>query len=146
MYLSADRMDKFDVPIEIEAELYRARPVESYDVICIRGRLKTGAHFHFAVTRATERSVPTRLEIVGSKGRAVITQNGKNVSNSFGFAESEPSSPDPLLESMRQFIHQASPNEPKMITHMRDTSGYVLATKAALLSSGAIHHISGKYA
>jgi predicted dehydrogenase len=45
MYLSAERMGEFDMPITVEAELYRAKPIESYDTICLRGRLASGGTF-----------------------------------------------------------------------------------------------------
>ncbi len=145
MYLSAGRMDEFDTPVEVQAELYRARPIQSYDVICMRGRLESGANFHFAVTHATEKSVPCRLEIIGSKGTAAITENGKFVSNNPGLGESEPPCPDPLLESWRQFVRFASFDKPRAMTRLRDARGYVLATNAALLSSGAIHDIPPQF-
>jgi predicted dehydrogenase len=145
MYLSAERMDEYDVPVEIQAELYRARPIESYDVLCMRGRLESGATFHYAVTHATEQSLLPRLEIVGSKGRATITENGRTLSNNLGLGESEPPCLDPLLESWRQFVRLVSFDQRRAIPRLRDAQGYVLATNAALLSSGAIHDIAPQY-
>src|ERR1051326_6205877 len=39
MFLAGDKMDEFVMPTEMEAELYRARPIPSYDVACMRGKL-----------------------------------------------------------------------------------------------------------
>ena len=145
MYLSAEQMDEFDVPVEVEAELYRARPIESYDVICMRGRLASGASFQYDVTHATKNVLPCKLEIIGSKGRAAIIENGKTVSNNLGMTPSEPACPDPLLESWRQFVRFATHDRPQAITRLRDARGYVLATNAALLSSRAIHNIAPRH-
>ena len=55
MYLAGREMDSFDVPRELEAELYRTKPIESYDTICMRGHLKSGIEFQYAVTHASEK-------------------------------------------------------------------------------------------
>jgi hypothetical protein len=115
MYLAAKRGDEFDRPTVIEAELYRARAIESYDTICLRGRLESGVDFHFAVTHAAEKSLPCRLELT------VVPCS------------------DPFLENWRQFVRFARGEESRAATHLEDARGYVLATNAALMSSGGIH-------
>jgi predicted dehydrogenase len=141
MYLAAQRRDEFDLPSVIEGELYRARAIESYDTICLRGRLESGVDFHFAVTHATEKSLPCRLELVGSRGRAWVTENETVAANNLGLPPTVAPCSDSFQESWRQFVRFAQGEEARAATHLEDTRGYVLATNAALMSSGAIHNM-----
>lgn len=139
MYLAGGEMDEFGLPVDIEAELYRVRPIESYDLICIRGHTESDAGFQYVVTHAAEKVVPCKLEVVGSKGRAWITENGAVVGNDLGLSTSACICADPFLESWRQFVQFARGEESRVTTHLEDTRGYVLATNAALASSEGIH-------
>jgi predicted dehydrogenase len=141
MYLAGGQMDEFGVPVDVEAELYRVRPIESYDLICMRGHMESGASFHYAVTHAAEKAIPCKLEVVGSKGRAWIAENGRVFGNDLGLSESARPSADPFLESWRQFVRFARAEQPRVATRLEDTRGYVLATNAALASSGGIHDV-----
>jgi predicted dehydrogenase len=141
MYLAGGKMDEFGLPVDVEAELYRIRPIESYDLICMRGHMESGASFQYVVTHATEKAVPCKLEVVGTKGRAWIAENSNVPGNNLELSESAPSCADPFLESWRQFVRSASGEEPRVATRLEDTRGYVLATNAALASSGGIHDI-----
>ena len=140
MYLAAKRGDEFDRPTVIEAELYRARAIESYDTICLRGRLESGVDFHFAVTHAAEKSLPCRLELTGSKGGAWIVEKETVAANDLGLPVTVVPCSDPFLENWRQFVRFARGEESRAATHLEDARGYVLATNAALMSSGDIHN------
>ncbi len=141
MYVAAEGTDAFALPTEIEAALYRARPIESYDTICMRGQLDCGASFHFVVTHATQEVRPCTLEVIGTKGRAWIVENETTAANTMGLTNSVAYRADPFLESWRQFIRFVSGEEPRVATCLEDTRGYVLATNAALMSSGGIHGV-----
>lgn len=138
MYLAGREMDSFDVPRELEAELYRTKPIESYDTICMRGHLKSGIEFQYAVTHASEKPLPCKLEIVGSKGSAWAVENELAAGSNSGLPISVPSSSVPLLETWREFVRFANGETRRASTHLVDTRGYVLATNAALISSGGI--------
>jgi len=144
LYLAGEQMDEFSLPAEIEAELYRAKSIESYDLICMRGRLRSGTRFRYVVTHATEKAVPCTLEIVGSKGRAWAVENTLAAANDLGLPVSAPSCPDPFLETWRQFVRFASGEGSRVATRLEDTRGYVLATNAALASSGGVHDIGSQ--
>lgn len=141
MYLAGDRMDEFGVPVEVEAELYRVRPIESYDLICLRGHMKSGASFQYAVTHAAEDVVPCGLKVTGSRGHAWIAENGAVLGNDLGLFESVRPCPDPFLESWRQFVQFARAEPSYVATRLEDARGYVLTTNAALASSGGIHSV-----
>ena len=139
MYLAAPGRDEFDLPTVIEAELYRVKEIESYDTICLRGRSKSGVDFHYVVTHAAEKSLPCRLELIGSKGRAWVIENETVAVNNLGLPSTMASFSDPFLETWRQFIRFVHEEEPRAATHLEDARGYVMATNAALISSGGIH-------
>ena len=68
MFLASPQRDGFDEPIEVQGELYRARPtIQSYDTACLRGRFESGTVFVAAFTHATEQQFPFVLEVHGSK-------------------------------------------------------------------------------
>jgi len=142
MYLSGGKLDEFGLPVDVEAELYRVRPIESYDLVCMRGHMDSGASFQYAVTHATEQAVPCKLEVIGSKGRAWIVENSVVAKNNLGLPEQARPCAGPILESWRQFVRFARAQQSRVATRLEDTRGYVLATNAALVSSGGIHDIS----
>lgn len=139
MYLGAERVGEFTLPVTIQAEMYRAKPIESYDTICLRGRLESGVNFHYTVTHAAETSLPCRLEIIGSKGKAWAIEGQALAESDLGLPTTEALRADPFLETWREFVEFARGEKPRATTHLEDTRGYVLATNAALLSSGGIH-------
>jgi predicted dehydrogenase len=145
MFLAGETMDAFAVPDTVEAELYRARPIQSYDVGCLRGTFDGGIEFSCAVAHATEQMVPYRIELIGTNGRAWIADNGKQTGNDRGL----PNPPQPesnlFLESYRGFALYADGQRPRPYTYLADTRGYVLATNGALLSSDGIHDISSAH-
>jgi predicted dehydrogenase len=138
MYLAGEQMDTFAVPTQVEAELYRIKPIDSYDTICMRGRFASDVRFYYAVTHATQELVRCRLEIAGTKGRAWIIENGSVAENNLGLPESINPCADPFEESWRQFV-RFTRGERAPMTTLENTRGYILATNAALESSGGIH-------
>lgn len=145
MYLAGDGMDDFAIPTEVEGEFYRARPIEGYDVVCLRGRLESGVLFSFAATHAVEQRLPHRLDLVGEKGRAWIADDGAVVGNDLGLASPEGAFRDPFDESYRRFIEFASGNASRAATRLHDTRGYVLATNGALIASNGIGTIAARF-
>lgn len=145
MYLAGNEMDDFDVPVEVEGEFYRTRPIESYDVVSMRGLLESGIAFHYSVNHATEFTLPTKIEIIGSKGRAWIGGDPEEVGNDCHLTSPALPYPDAFMESYRQFIRFASGERYRAITSLEDTRGFVLATNGALMASGGIHSINPKY-
>jgi len=138
MFLASEDMDGFAVPGEVEAELYRARPIESYDVAVIRGRFPTGVEFSCAVAHATEAHLPYRIELVGAKGRAWTGHNGDTVGNDLGLPIPPAPERDLFLISYRGFVEYAAGDRPRPYSRLEDALGYVLATNGAWLSSSGI--------
>ncbi len=142
MYMAGERMEDFGIPFEITGELYRARPIESYDVACLRGQFHSGVEFTAAVTHATEQMAPYTFHVRGSEGWACVSQDGSLFESSFPCEENGPDTFEQLLEKThRQFAAFATGEQPRPATSLQDCRGYVLSTNGMLLSSGGIHAI-----
>jgi predicted dehydrogenase len=146
MFLAGAQADEFDVPVEIVGELYRARSMESYDVACLRGKFRSGITFTAALTHATEETLPYRTEVRGTKGWARVSQDGTVFESSFPWPVDFRETFEQLLDKThRQFLVFALGEQPRPLTSLSDTRGYVLATNGMLLSSGGIHPIDAKH-
>ena len=143
MFLAGPSAAAFAVPAEVEGELYRARPIESYDVACLRGVFPSGADFCLAVTHATREFQPFKLEARGSEGWLRLSDDGAKLETSTGESLLAPESTHQLLDLChRQFIDVVRGTGQCTHTSLRDTTGYVRATNGLLLSSGGIHDIA----
>ncbi len=147
MYLAGREAGSFEVPVNVQGELYRARPIQSYDVACLRGRLGSGALFAAALTHATEREFPFQIEVHGDKGWARLSANGTRLETSGGLCMDDPESfADGFARYYRRFFDSAAGDDQRADTRLRDARGYVLATNAMLLSSGGVHAIGEPWA
>lgn len=145
MFLAGDGIDDFGIPVEIEGEMHRARPIESYDTACLRGRVASGTEVYCVVSHATQRHVPFRIEVIGSKGRAWIADNGQNLGDNLGLTRPPPTQADVFLESYRAFRDFALGERPRPFTWLADTRGYVLATNGMWIASDGIRTIPGTH-
>jgi len=140
-YFAAAEEDSFAEPEEICGELYRARPIESYDVTCARGRFPSGIEFEVALTHATQREWPFQIHITGSKGWARVSQNGARLESPWGESHFTNETGPSVDECYRRYMDFIEGNRGKVLTSLKQTRGYVLATNGMLLSSGGIHDI-----
>ena len=145
MFLAAIGPAEFDEPAEVQGELYRARPIESYDTACMRGRFSSGTRFFAALTHATEKPLPFQMEIVGTKGWARVAEDGRLVESSLGSLRCNVDVRDALLRSYVPFLGYTKGERSRPATLLRDARGYSLATNAMLESSGGIHTIDKKW-
>jgi predicted dehydrogenase len=146
MFLAGAEEDEFDAPVEIAAELYRARPIESYDVACLRGKFRSGITFTAALTHATEETLPFFTEVRGAKGWARVSEDGNLFESSFPWPVDFRETFEQLLDKTHsQFRAFALGEQPRPSTSLPDTRGYVLATNGMLLSSGGIHPIEARH-
>ena len=140
MFLAGDEPAGFAAPTEVEGELYRARPIESYDFAALRGKFPSGVSFHVAVSHATKKQLPFCLEVHGSKGWGFLSEDGAKLTTSAGVCHQEAESTIQLIDrNYRQFIAAIRDGTHRFASRLQDTLGYVQATNAMLLSSGGIH-------
>ena len=142
MFLGGDGFSDFAMPVEVEAELYRARPIESYDTACLRGLFSSGARFSVAVTHATKSALPFRIEIRGTKGWARISNDGSTLNTSCGVSCERSESLNQLIDdyykNLIEIIHGQDSYFPSPLS---DTRSYVATTNAMLRSAGGICNI-----
>ena len=141
MFLASDRVDEFEEPVEVQGEMYRARPIESYDVACLRWRVSSEICCFAALTHATKESLPFQLEVIGSKGWARVSEDGRFVESPIGCFRCNEDVGDAMLRSYAAFLGYVKGDRKRPPVLLRDARGYSLATTAMLQSSGGIHAI-----
>jgi predicted dehydrogenase len=146
MYFAGARADEFDVPVEIKGELYRARPIESYDIACLRGTFRSGVSFNAALAHATEHPLPYGVEVRGTEGWARVSRDGDFFESSFTEPiECRESTATLVDKTHRRFLDFARGKEARFSSSLMDTRGYLLATNGMLLSSCGIHTLDERY-
>lgn len=145
MYLAAPRPESFDVPARVQGELYRARPIDSYDTSCLRGEFPSGITFSAALTHATREEMFFHLRVQGTKGWAHLSQDGQRLESSLGNHDYPGETVDLIYDSYRHFVDYMEGQKQAIVTRLVDTRGYVQATNAALFSSDGIHDIAPEW-
>ena len=143
MFLAGATEEGFDSPVEVQAELNRVRPIESYDLASLRARFASGVNLIVTVTHATEGERPFQMEVRGSGGWARISNNGECLESHEGPNFFPPDMEmDPFARMHEDFVDFATGIRPRPRVRLIDTRGHVLATNGALISSGGIQDVS----
>lgn len=145
MYLASPVPGAYDVPVDVQAELYRARPIESYDGVCLRGTLSTGTRYHVVFSHASREALPIRMEVRGTKGWARYVEGSHVCESSFGPVTHVEVPGASMAASYENFVSYVTGAIAAPRTLLQDTRGYLLATNGMLLSSGCVHSISADY-
>ena len=126
----------------IQGELYRARKIESYDVVSLRGTFANGTVFSANFTHATREYMPFQIEVIGTAGIARIADDGRSL-HIAGEAVTEwwEAEPNASLALYRNFLSFCAGHLSRPATLLTDTRGYLLATNGGLVSSGQIRDI-----
>ncbi len=131
------------LPEEITGEVYRAAPIESYDVASLTGRFPGGATFSFATAHAVDADLAPRLEVVGSLGKAEV--HGPHRTLYLSVPPGEVAAPEPnMLASYRHFL-RAIRTGTRPALGLAEVRPYVAVTNALFVSSGGIHTIPEEY-
>jgi len=144
MHLASPAGFGFVAPSEVTGELYRARPIESYDCACMRGVFPGGAEFALAVAHCSREARPFRLRIEGTRGWALLSGDGDRLETSAGQMLHKPEPTQELIERCYERLAlRVLDRGARVATQLEDTVPYVRATNAMYLSSGGIHDIDG---
>lgn len=92
------------VPVEVEAELYRAHQIEGCDTACLRIRTDTGLPVLFFVTHASRTTGGSEIEIRGSAGTIHLTRGSLTIQPR---ADQATTSATPSQEVLRSGMLQA---------------------------------------
>jgi len=141
MFFAGGTFETFATPLEVQGELYRARPIESYDTAFLRGGFESGVRFSAAMTHASGKLFDFEIHVIGSKGWARVSQGGKMLESHLGPTPCTADAGIEVEDAYCDFFDYISGKKRRPATLLRDTRGYLLATNAALLSSGGIHTI-----
>lgn len=68
IFFAGEEVPRAGTPVSLEAELYRARPIESCDTACFRIGIDSGADVYFWVGHSCPRELGPVMEIRGSTG------------------------------------------------------------------------------
>jgi predicted dehydrogenase len=146
MFLAEPSLHDFAVPTEVQGELYRARPIESYDIACLRGKFASGADFSVAVTHATREAMPFLLEVRGTDGWLRLSEDGAKLEASTGeVLNCLDTLPELLDLCYGRFLEAMRDKTRRTYTCLEDTRGYVATTNGLLRSSGGIQDIAPAY-
>jgi hypothetical protein len=141
MFLAGADQESFAAPEEMQGELYRVRPMESYDTMCARGRFPGGLRFMVALTHATQELHTWKLEVRGTSGSACIFEDESEAAGYQGARFALSPFKETIVESYRDFLDFAQGLRPRAPSRLEDTRGFLLASNGALLSSGGIQDI-----
>jgi predicted dehydrogenase len=145
MFLGSDQPDAFEEPLTLQGEIYRARPMEGYDLANLRGTFASGIRFSAALNHASAEELPYLLEIRGSQGWARVSCNGSLIESSFGPVDTSETVTGIMSKSYHSFVDFVTGKRPRPLTRLEDSRAYLLATNGMLLSSGGIHTIGSEW-
>ncbi len=130
-------------PVEVRAELYRSRPIESYDVASVLGVFPSGATFSLALSHAVAEETPPFFEIEGTLGKATLSGPGKALRASF---EAEAVvHPEPTMVSAMRAFFQSVREKRRPLPGLKECRPFVATTNAMLLAAGTIHDIPAEF-
>ena len=136
----------FSCPTEIEAELYRARPIQSYDTACIRGSFGSKLKFSIALTHAIEETIPFSIDVSGTHGWARLSDDGTYLQTSCGIDLKQSETTQTLIDRCYQdMIEVIRGQRSDFQVNLKDTRAYVMMTNAMLTSAGRIQDINEDY-
>lgn len=80
LYLASPHEHSAATPHELQAELYRANPIESCDTVQLQFQTRDDVACHVLLTHANQRELGPVMKIVGEKGKAVwVGERGETV-------------------------------------------------------------------
>lgn len=128
----------------LQAELYRAKEIPSYDTVCLRARTKGGAEVYIALTHAVNELVNPITEIEAEKASATWIYDGAKVVIRYqdGVVRTvEGAGTDPHAEVFRDAIAVLEGKRLQPLFTTQDGRAHVLAVNLAFESSSGIAEI-----
>lgn len=142
LWLEAQAGGRPVLPLRLRAELYRARPIASYDTGALHCEFPSGATLSFVFTHACG-GEDTRMDVATAGG--VVRFRGIDMAMRAPLAADVVHMEEPSHhEALRSFFRAASAGTPPEMG-LRDCLGYVRTTNAMLLSSRRIHPIGAEH-
>ncbi len=137
MYLSSGKPDTFMTPSEVLGEVYRARPIESYDLGSLTAKLVNGVEVGVTFGHCFATQYACVMEVTGTRGSLKIFDNGTQLASSED-GPIELALEDGRSRTRRRFLTYASGEAERAAVHLEDVRGYTLLTNGMFLSSGGV--------
>lgn len=139
LFLAGDEEGHYGEPTSLQAELYRARPIESYDTVCLRGELESGVEFSLAATHATMETLPFQIEVKGSRSWARLSEDGALLETGCGSYCHHPEETQNLINRCYEhFVRYQEGHPIGFPSSLREARGYVKVTNAMFQSAPGI--------
>ena len=84
LFLLGETMETSAQPVKVEAELYRANPIENYDTCALRLTLDTGATLLVLFTHACDTTAHPVIQLHGSKGSLIRNNESSTIRDASG--------------------------------------------------------------
>jgi len=145
MYFGGTERTGFARPVSMQGEMYRVRAIPSYDLMCLRANLASGATVFAALSHVQKTPAPYRVEVIGAEGWCGVSEERKVLESSFGtFALREMPS-GMLHDGYERFCQLVGGECDRPATRLADAEGYVWTTNAMLASSDGIHTVEPEW-
>jgi len=135
-----DSLEATASPARVEAELYRAHPIEGTDTVFARGVLESGVEFRIANSHAVEPGQHvTREWLICDKAEILIRINtGIIIRHEGGAVEEIPVGYPGLDDNFRLYIDYIRGERPRPVTLLSDCRGFVRLNALLYLASKRI--------
>ena len=133
----------------VRAELYRAKPIPSYDTACIEVRMACGARLLHLSSHSVSESIEPVMTLEGERGVASWRSGDDTALIRYADGREESfSTPDPAYNharSLEQAARVAAGQDPKPICGLAEGRPHVLTINLAFESSGTPRQIASEY-
>lgn len=141
-YLAAENADGHENIRWLESELYRARPIESYDTCSLRGEFGNGVSFTLALTHACRTRTDVKVRLVGSNHTRNLAVGRSSVSSELSEAVDDNHT---LLDSNLRNFASGIRRGTRFLTTLEDCIPFLEIVAGMWISSGGIHSIDPAY-
>lgn len=122
----------------LEAELYRARPIEAYDTCSLKGQFFNGIDFTIALTHASRHKTDVEVRLIGTKGNACLSIGNSSVRSDLFHGLEDTTRPlDTNLKNFYDGIRGTS----RFHTTLEDCIPFLQMIAGMWISSNGVHSI-----
>lgn len=144
-YFAGSEPHEFALPKKVQAELYRAAPIESEDTNCIRALTAEGVELCIHLTQAgVDNHLPRHWEIIGEEGTASYGDAAGARINGAALGE-HPAEGDLVARLLRRLVEVAQGSDEPLLMPLAEARGFVQLSNGAYESSGCIRPIPAEF-
>jgi len=137
LYLLGPTQDIAAIPVSIEAELYRANPIENYDTCGLRVTVEGGASMLILLTHAGRKECQTDLVLTGESGTLTFTGR-ESMTWTIGNSSQKQLRTEPFTSMIQFFARKVAGNEQSPIASLEIARQHAVVINGA--SSASLIH------